>query len=91
MIDLGCSRNQGAKLCAFIRPKSFFFRKEENPKIDRNALCITKRNNIPDFVLLKRFTNMTVISDHSVQFEWDLVQNNRHRILYKKQQKFSLI
>ena len=27
---------------------------------------------------------MTVTSDHSVRFEWDLVQNNHQSILYKK-------
>ena len=26
---------------------------------------------------------MTVTSDHSVRFEWDLVQNNHQSILYK--------
>ena len=33
---------------------------------------------------------MTVTSDHSVRFEWDLLQNNHQSILYKKWQKFSL-
>ena len=89
--NLGCSRNQGAKLCAFIRPESVFFFKSGNLKIDWNAFCKTKKNNIPDLVLLKLFTNMTVPSDHSVQFEWDLVQNKHQSILCKKCQKLTLM
>ena len=40
--NLGYIRNQGANLCAEVRPNSVFLRKAENLKIDRNALCIMK-------------------------------------------------
>jgi len=41
--NFGYSRNQGANLCAEVRPNSVFLRKAENLKIDRNALCIMKK------------------------------------------------
>ena len=79
------------KIVCINKTSECFSKKGENLKIDQNAiLCITKKN-IPQFVLLKLFTNMTVTSDRSVWFEWVLVQNNHQSILYKKRQKFRLI
>ena len=79
------------KIVCINKTLKVFFKKAENLKIYQNAiLCITKRK-IPEFVLLKHFTNMTNTSNLSVWFEWDLVQDNHQSILSKKWQKFSLI